>query len=191
MRIRCVAVILALVLGLGACSGSSPSEPTAGIGAPPVLRASALPGMDTIVSEVDAEGIAQEVVHPDELLTVLDEAGFARSRERSFTTGTGAFSRVIARGLTFGTDAGAAKYLAWFGERAGEEIIRAERIRPAGLPTGLVVFRHLPDGCCHNDVPVFLAAWQRGPTVLTLHAGGRKANAGAFADLISAYDEEA
>ena len=71
------------------------------------------------------------------------------------------------------------------------EIITSERIAPAGVPDGVVVFRHLPDGCCHNDVPVFLAAWQRGESVLTLHAGGRRANVRAFVDLIAAYDREA
>jgi hypothetical protein len=190
MRMRRIAVIVALALGLGACLGGSPEGPTAGVAAPAVLRASSLPRMDSVASEMDAEGIAAEVVHPDELIAVLDGAGFVRSRERSFTTGTGAFSRVIARGLAFETDAGAADYLAWFSERAGEEIVSAERIKLARLPAGVVVFRHLPNGCCHNDVPVFLAAWQRGSTVLTLHAGGRKANASAFVDLVSAYDEE-
>ena len=181
---RRIAMIVTLALGLGACSGGSPEGPTAGVAAPAVLSASALPRMDSVASEADAEAIAGEVAHPDELIAVLDGAGFARSRERSFTTGTGAFSRVVARGLAFETDAGAGDYLAWFSERAGEEIVTAERIELAPLPAGLVVFRHLPDGCCHNDVPVFLAAWQRGSTVLTLHAGGRKANASAFAELV-------
>ena len=45
-------------------------------------------------------------------------------------------------------------------------------------------------GCCHNDVPVFLAAWQRGDSVLTLHAGGRRANLRAFVELIASYDRE-
>jgi hypothetical protein len=52
------------------------------------------------------------------------------------------------------------------------------------------VFRHLPDGCCRNDVPVYLAAWQRGPSVLYLHVGGRRANTRAFVELIESYDRE-
>ena len=52
------------------------------------------------------------------------------------------------------------------------------------------MFRHEPDGCCHNDVPVYLAAWQRGSSVLYLHVGGRRANTRAFVELIASYDEE-
>lgn len=78
----------------------------------------------------------------------------------------------------------------WFADHAPAGIITSERIDPADGPDGVVVFRHLPDGCCHNDVPVFLAARQRGSSVSYLRAGGRRANAPAFVELISAYDQE-
>jgi hypothetical protein len=97
---------------------------------------------------------------------------------------------VLSRGLTFADAAGAASFVTWFADHAPAEIITSERIDPPGVPEGVVAFRHLPDGCCHNDVPVFLAAWQRGSSVLYLHAGGRRANASAFVELISTYDQE-
>lgn len=146
--------------------------------------------MTSDASPVDGDRLANEVVHPDELRAVLGEAGFTAGAQRSFGAGTGAFSRVLARGLAFETDAGAAAFVTWFGDNAGEEVITAERISPADVPDGVVVFRHLPDGCCHNDVPVYLAAWQRGPSVLYLHVGGRRANTRAFVELIASYDQE-
>ncbi len=136
-------------------------------------------------------GLPNEVVHPDELRTLLGDAGFTAGAQRSFGAGTGAFSRVLSRGLAFETPAGAAAFVTWFGDNAGEEVITADRISPTAVPDGVVVFRHLPDGCCHNDVPVYLAAWQRGPSVLYLHVGGRRANTRAFVELIASYDQEA
>lgn len=184
-------VLVACVLV--ACAGS----PTAvdGPGSSPrpatlVLPASALPRMTSDASPVDVDRLANEVVHPDELRSLLGEAGFTAGAQRSFGAGTGAFSRVLARGLAFETEAGAAAFVTWFGDNAGEEVITAERISPADVPDGIVVFRHLPDGCCHNDVPVYLAAWQRGPSVLYLHVGGRRANTRAFVELIASYDRE-
>ncbi|MGZ5294484.1 MAG: hypothetical protein ACXWH5_10900 [Actinomycetota bacterium] len=147
--------------------------------------------MTSDVTSVDADHLANEVTHPDDLRTLLDDAGLVRAAQRSFGGGRGAFSRVVARGLVFETEEGAAAFVSWFGDHAPQQIITSERISPTGTLEGVIVFRHLPDGCCHNDVPVFLAAWQRGDSVLTLHAGGRRANMRAFVELIAAYDREA
>jgi hypothetical protein len=187
-----VALVLA-ACAIGACA----SDPTPRVDRPPpkaeaavVLPASALPRMTSDRSSVDADGLTNEVAHPDELRAVLEEAGFSNAEQRSFGGGTGAFSRVLARGIAFDDDDGAASYLEWFADNAGEEIITSERISPAGVPVEVIVFRHRPDGCCHNDVPVYLAAWQRGSSVLYLHVGGRRANTRAFAELIESYDRQ-
>ena len=189
---RVVRVVALVAFALVACSdGPSVSGTPARAGASPlVLPASALPRMTSDVSAVDVDRLANEVVHPDELLSLLGEAGFTSGAQRSFGAGTGAFSRVLSRGLAFETDAGAAAFVTWFGDNAGEEVITADRISPPDVPEGVIVFRHLPDGCCHNDVPVYLAAWQRGPSVLYLHVGGRRANTRAFVRLIASYDRE-
>jgi hypothetical protein len=192
-----LAVTLAIATTLAACGGGPVAERSgdaSGLDASPVsvavLPASALPRMTSDSASVDADQLASEVTHPDELRSILAQAGFASGAERSFGGGTGAFSRVLARGLAFETGAGAAAFVTWFGDNAPEEIITSERISPAGVPDGAVVFRHEPSGCCHNDVPVFLAAWQRGSSVLYLHVGGRKANTRAFVQLIESYDRE-
>ena len=153
-----------------------------------VLPASALPRMTSEMTVVDTDDLVNEVTHPDELRALLDRSGFASAAQRSFAGGPGAFSRVLARELAFETEAGATAFLEWFEASAPEEIVTAERISPEGMPDGIVVFRHRPDGCCHNDVSAYLAAWQRGSAVLSLHVGGRRANTRAFAELISSYD---
>lgn len=182
--------IVAIVLA--ACSGpSGPAAPGATTHDPPgLLPASAFPRMTSVRSSVGVDEMANEVAHPDELRAVLDDAGFASAAQRSFGGGTGTFSRVLARGLAFDTHAGAAAFLAWFGDNAHEEIITAKRISPGGVPDGAVVFEHEPDGCCHNDVPVYLAAWPRGSSVLYLHVGGRRATTRAFVALTETFDRE-
>jgi hypothetical protein len=182
----------AVVLVVSACASDAvPRDAPVSGPPPPLLPVSALSRMTADTSSVDVEQLAEEVTHPDELRAVLTDAGFGRAAQRSFGGGTGRpFSRVVSRGLAFGDDAGAAAFVAWFAEHAPAEIITSERITPDGAPDGVVVFRHLPDGCCHNDVPAFLAAWQRGSSVLYLHVGGRRANTRAFVDLISTYDQE-
>jgi hypothetical protein len=185
------AMAVVLLVSAACASEAAPGDAPATGPPPALLPASALPGMADDTTPVDVDRLADDVAHPDEIRALLARAGFARGAQRSFGGGSGRpFSRVLSRGLTFGDAAGAAAFVAWFAERAPAEIITAERIEPAEVPEGAVVFRHLPDGCCHNDVPVFLAAWQRGPSVLYLHAGGRRANAPAFVELISAYDQE-
>ena len=184
-----VAVVVLLAV---ACASDAVPRDTHVSGPPPaLLPATALPRMTDETAPVDVDRLADEVAHPDEMRAVLISSGFARAAQRSFGGGSGRpFSRVLSRGITFDDAVGAAAFVAWFAEHAPAEIITSERIDPANVPEGAIVFRHLPDGCCHNDVPVFLAAWQRGSSVLYLHAGGRRANASAFVELISAYDQE-
>lgn len=185
-------IVPAIVLLLAACASAPPTiEHADAPSRPPLMPASVLPRMTDDVDALDVAELANEVTDPDGLRSVLADAGFETATQRSFGGGTGAFSRVVARGLAFDADAGAAAFVAWFGEHAPQEFITSERISPAGVPDEVAVFRHEPDGCCHNDVPVFLAAWQRGSSVLFLHAGGRKANMPAFVDLISTYDRAA
>jgi len=193
LRVSRIVRILATAVFLATACASAPASDgsIAGGATPPVLPASALPRMTSDATSVDADHVANEVTHPDELRALLDDAGLVRAAQRSFGGGSGAFSRVVARGLVFETEEGAAAFVSWFGKHAPQQIITSERISPTGTPDDVIAFRHLPDGCCHNDVPVFLAAWQRGESVLTLHAGGRRANVRAFVDLIADYDREA
>lgn len=179
-----------LLVAVACASDRVPRDASGSEARPPLLPVSALSRMTDETTTIGVDHLANEVAHPDEIRTVLADTELRRAVQRSFGGGTGAFSRVLSRGLTFGDEAGATAFVAWFAEHAPAEIITSERIDPAGAPGGVVVFRHLPDGCCHNDVPVFLAAWQRGSSVLFLHAGGRRANTRAFVELIATYDQE-
>ncbi|MEX2101023.1 MAG: hypothetical protein WEA54_00670 [Actinomycetota bacterium] len=190
-----VAFIAILAVCLGACSsGSGDARSTPVVedaSAPPAVPASVLPRMVTSDADrVDAETIATEVVHPDELRAVLDAAGFSSAVERSFQGGTGPFSRVLARTLAFSTEEGGAAYLDWLRTDASAEIITAKAISPEGLPNGAVAFRHVPDGCCRRDFPVYLAAWPRGSSVVFLHVGGQRATTEAFVDLVATFEAE-
>ena len=186
---RIVGVLAVFLVG---CAGSPSEETTESIAADPpvVLSATALPRMTSVASSVDVDDLTNEVTHPDELRVMLGEAGFASAAQRSFGGGTGAFVRVLARGLSFASETGAAAFVRWIGDHAPEEIVTAERIFPVGVPDGAAVFRHEPDGCCHNDVRAYVAAWRRGSSVLFLHAGGPRATTAAFVRLITSYDEE-
>jgi hypothetical protein len=191
-------LVVGIALGTASCAGaatepSSTVPPRAGSVAErsPLLPASALPRMTSAVSPADLGLIAAEVTHPDELSAVLTEAGFVGARQRSFSGGTGPFTRVIARGMRFESAAGARAYVSWLGEHASSEIVAAERISPAAVDDDVVVFHHRPDGCCHNDAPIFLAGWTSRSSVLYLYAGGRRATSTAFMKLIAAYDSEA
>ena len=180
-----------LLVTVACASDGVPRDASGSEPRPPLLPISALSKMTDETTTIGVDHLANEVAHPDEMRAMLADAELRRGVQRSFGGGTGRpFSRVLSRGLTFGDEAGAAAFVAWFAEHAHAEIITSERIDPAGVPGGVVVFRHLPDGCCHNDVPVFLAAWQRGSSVLFLHAGGRRANTRAFVELIVTYDQE-
>ncbi len=187
-----IAVIVATALTSCASDLDVGAVPTRAGSPPPALPAAALPTM-TVTGEmasIDAEVVAAEATHPDDLQALLEESGFAGGVQRSFGGGRGAFARVLARGLAFTDVEGATAYLDWFGELGGVELINADPIAPTNLPSGAVAFRHLPDGCCHNDVPVFMAAWRRGSSVLYVSGAGRRANAAALVDLVRVYDEE-
>ncbi|MGZ8578847.1 MAG: hypothetical protein ACXWWX_04870 [Actinomycetota bacterium] len=186
--------LMVLAIVVTACASEPDVEGAPGLvgSPPPALPASALPTM-TVTGEtasIDVEAVAAESTHPDDLQGLLEESGFTGGVQRSFGGGRGAFARVLSRGLAFTDEEGAAAYLDWFEEYGGVELINAEPIAPASLPAGVVAFRHLPDGCCHNDVPVFLAAWRRGSSVLYVSGAGRRANAAAFVELVRVYDEE-
>ncbi len=132
---RIVRILPAAVLLLFSCASAPTTDgPPASGASPPVLPASALPHMTSDAAPVDTDHLANEVTHPDDLRSLLDDAGFVHAAQRSFGGGRGAFSRVVARGLVFEADAGAAAFVGWFGEHAPEEIITSERISRPGCP---------------------------------------------------------
>ena len=157
---------------------------------PSAPSADAVPWMRSTEDVVDTQLLASDALHPPELATLLQAAGFSAGAERIFTARHGPFSRVVARSLAFGTSQGAQTYLAWLEGHASEVIGDTERVSARGLPAGVVFVRHLAGGCCHEEVPVYLAAWQRGSLVLSVKAGGRAADVSPVAAIVRTVDGE-
>jgi len=53
-----------------------------------------------------------------------------------------------------------------------------------------VFFVHEPSGCCHEETPVYLAAWQRGDIVWTVQASGPRIQAPPVVALVHRFEQE-
>jgi hypothetical protein len=190
--VRAGFIVLVVSVSTGCAARSSSPATTLGGArhAPPVAPAGAIPWMRSTENTVDVESVASDALHPDELATLLQEATFHAGVERIFTARRGPFSRVEARSLAFDSSAGASTYLRWLQSHASELIGDAEPVESERLPEGVVFVRHLATGCCHEEVPVYLAAWQRGPLVLSVKASGRGADVSPVAAIVRAVDRE-
>jgi hypothetical protein len=187
--------LMTLVLTASTACGS-PAAPVATTAAttftpPSAPPSDAVPWMRSTEDVVDTQTLASDALHPPELATLLQAAGFDAGAERVFTARRGPFQRVVARSLAFGTPEGAESYLAWLRSHASELIGATEIVTARGLPAGVVFVRHLAGGCCHEEVPVYLAAWQRGPLVLSVKASGRAADVSPVAAIVRTVDREA
>jgi hypothetical protein len=49
---------------------------------------------------------------------------------------------------------------------------------------------HEPSGCCHEETPIYLASWQRGPVVWTIRASGPRIHTPPVLSLISRVEGE-
>jgi hypothetical protein len=178
------AAVIVLLAVLGGCAEREAAAP------PPALGAFTLPGMSASERALDAEAVAADAPDGAALRAALEDTGFRAGTERTYTGGGGrAFTRVVVRSLGFGDAAAADGFLAWLGEHASAAVPAAA---PAalGVPTGVVVIAHEPDGCCPREAPIYLAAWRRGAEVLTVRASGREATDDAMERLVRALEEE-
>ena len=82
----------------------------------------------------------------------------------------------------------AERYLAWLNDHAADIIGKARPNDSLEAPAGGTVFEHAPNPCCHSETRIFLAAWQRGPSVVTLQVDGPAARASAIPELLSQLD---
>lgn len=156
------ALAVAASLALSGC-GSRASIPT--------VPADALPGHPASVIELDAARVASDAVHPQELETVLGDAGFVGGRERTFSDPGPPPHRATARVMQFGDVQGATTYLTWLRGHTAELIGDAEPQPPPGLLDAFLVHT-LPNACCPKDTAIFLTAWRSGATVLSLELSG-------------------
>jgi hypothetical protein len=148
----------------------------------------ALPGQPAAPVEVDAGTLAEDAVDVHGLEALLQEAGFVGGTQRQFSrTGAGR-RRIVARVLTFETAGGASRYLAWLNDHVADVIGKAAPNPELHAPADGTVFEHHPNPCCHSETRIFLAAWLRGRTVVTLQVDGPAARASAVPQLLSQLD---
>ena len=186
---------LALVAGVVVACGSDPtvSVPPQTDGAAPVaavapIPQAALPGRPAASVALDAGTLAQDAVDVSSLETLLGHAGYVGGTQRQFSRTQGGRRRIVARVLRFETTAGAERYLTWLRDNVADVIGKARPNHALEAPAGGSVFEHEPNPCCHSETRIFLAAWNRGPTVVTLQVDGPAARASAVPELLSQLD---
>src|SRR5262245_16260425 len=169
-----VAGALLCLVALAACAdtatvsppASQPSSSSPDLTMPTVR----IPGLHTTHTTFDAT-IAEESAHPDTMSAALQQAGFLGGVERTLTGRRAVFSRVVVRGWVFTSADGASSFVSWLGTNAPDLIGQVKQL-DASLPNFTVLLLHSPTGCCHEEVPIYLAIWQRGSVAWTIRASG-------------------
>jgi hypothetical protein len=178
---RICLTLAASVLLLAACGS--------GTSAPAPLPADALPGEAGDATELDTGSIAGEAEDFGELEALLQDVGFEGGTERKFGQSQGARQqRALARVLAFQDAAGAHAYLVWLEDHVDELIGTAELIDPPGVPGAGFLALSEPGDCCPKATNVYLAAWAKGSSVLTLEVGGDGVRPAEVRELATTFD---
>ena len=163
---------------------------SSGPSAPDPVPADALPGRVGDVVQLDAAFVARDAIDVTELGSLLEGAGFASGTQRSFSqTEDARPQRSLARLLTFGDPAGALTYLVWLEGHLDEVIGTAELLEPPDVPGTAFLALSEPECLCPKATDVYLAAWVKGSTVLTLEVGGRGVDPADVLQLVAAFDQ--
>lgn len=151
------------------------------------LPSGALPGQAGPLLAMDVETVAADAPDPAELMTVLEGAGFAAGRQRTWTDPERA-RRAVVRVLGFGTPEGAASYLAWLRGHADDVIGTSRETTALELPSPSFLAVHEPSGCCPKETRTYLAAWREGTRVISIQVGGRHPRRRDAQELAAALD---
>jgi hypothetical protein len=164
------ALVAAATAACGSEDTSTPAAP------PPTLPASALPQLDVRERVLDARSLAKEAFEPDELASLLADAGYVTGREREFSGKSATFDHVVARTLLFADLEGAETYLAWMRDHADEVLGKAvpAKIVPPGFSGA--AYKLVRCGTCKKELPTYLAGWRRNSMVFWLLAAGSGAD---------------
>ncbi|MGE5226442.1 MAG: hypothetical protein ACM3OO_06155 [Planctomycetaceae bacterium] len=140
---------------------------------------------------LDATGAAADAVQPQDLRSLLEGAGFVGARERTWAGMQGPFARVVVRAWVFGSAGGAATFLTWVRDQPAQLIGIAQPVDGgAGLPDSVALALHRPSGCCHEETPIYLASWRRGPVVWTIRASGPRIRTTPVLSLVAQIEQE-
>ncbi len=185
-----VGMTFVLSVAVACASETSVEDPAAAPVAEPLdpIPAAALPGSPAKALELDGADLAADAIDAANLELLLEDAGFVAGTERRFSETAHGRRRATARVLAFETAAGAQRYVEWLTDHVQELIGDAKVVRDAGAPAGAVVFVHEPSGCCHLETRLFLGAWRRGATVITLKLAGQGVHLATMTGFASRLD---
>ena len=175
--------LAALFLVALACASSTGDTQTEGPAvvptsvAPPPVASAHIPeisfgGLRTSDSTLDLTTAAEDAVEPDAFGSMLTEDGFVGAGQRVYTGGPGSPVRMVVRKWIFSDEAGADAFLASLRDRPQQLIGSASPVDTANLPSSVSMVAHEPSGCCHEETPIYLAAWQQGTAVWTVRSSG-------------------
>ncbi|HET7235272.1 MAG TPA: hypothetical protein VFK59_02440 [Actinomycetota bacterium] len=157
--------------------------------APDPVPADALPGEVGEVVRLDAGSVADDAIDVEQLGALLEDAGFTGGTQRLFSQTQGIRpQRSLARILAFGDADGARTYLAWLEEHLDEVIGTAELLEPPAVDGDAFLALSEPECLCPKATDVYLAAWAKGSTVLTLEVGGKGVETADVQALVEAFD---
>ena len=149
-----------------------------------------LPGLrhrDATLSAVDA---SLDATHPDAMTQALSDAGLVAVRERTYTGARGTFARVVVRGGCSRRPTGRGSFSEWLQTNASDELLGGAEPLGASATDDVIVLRHAVSGCCHEETPIYLAVWQRGPIVWTVRASGPRIRTGPVLALVRSIEQE-
>lgn len=135
-----------------------------------------------------AEDLASDAVDRDQLLSLLDDAGFGAANELVGADRAAGIHQAAVRAIAFGDDEGAGAYLMWLGGHADDVLGDAEpvgSIDPRGADAAIEMFRHVPGDCCPKATVTYLTAWRDGDVVITLQLAGPTVRPGDVAEAVS------
>ena len=176
-----------LVVLAAACSDAA----TVGAAPPPSVSVSipSLPVGNMHETDSTKTGAQASIDATDSqgMQTALDGAGLVGVQERVYTGGRGSYSRVVVRAWEFTTTDGASQFLSWLQANGTSGVI--SDAKTADGPTS-VFFIHEPSGCCHEETPIYLAAWQKGDVVWTVVASGPRIQTPPVVELVKKIEQE-
>jgi hypothetical protein len=189
VRFSLTALLVAAIACGSSPSDTSPEQQPGGLTMPSLsaqLPTQRLGGMHTTESILgDATAASLEATHPDDVRDILMSDGFLGATERVYAGRVGAFARVVLRAWEFQDGTGASAYLAWLEQDPREWIGEARTIDPPTLPASVNLSLHDVSGCCHEETPIYLASWRRGPVVWTIRASGPRIQTEPVLELIA------
>ena len=185
----CVALLLIVGLVLSACSHDIPTQVAAFSSPAPTVPHVRIAGLHGSTGPISFDDLVAEATEPAAMRQALLASGFVSGAERTLAGGRGAFSRVVVRAWGFASEEEAVVFLKWLQGNAAELIGEVAPVN-AAVPGGVVLLLHAPTGCCHQEVPIYFAAWQRGATLWTIRASGARIHTAPVVALVRSVEKE-